>query len=422
MGSNTLNSTEGRSDDWYANLVSSETSVSAGNLTAKSLGNKRVGIAIVGLGRIGRLHLRNIMREPRARLLYACDINSTSLQSLSRSFMFDDHGIKAIHFSQLDLILRDENVKGVLIASPTSTHFELTKRALEAGKNVMCEKPLSPNDIEGIRKLHQLAATKNLFLLTAFNRRYDPDFRDIYAKIKEGSLGNIYMVRITARDNELPPLTYIKDSSGMFHDTCVHDFDAALWLIRQLPTSVQVMGRTWKEYYADFPDELKNLSGRDRKLLPEIDDFIMVIITLKFPNNALCLIDNSRLSHYGYDQRCEVHGSKGMMKLDGKRTLETVYLNQSSSRQSALTTSFISRYSAAYENELRDFVKMIRIQARSKDDQEVLSENLMEPVRGTLIYASAVIAEKCRLAAIERKTIEFDWSEDIQNQFKLDIC
>lgn len=407
------------SNDWLWNQFKDATNIA--NWNSEKFGNRRIGVALIGLGRMGLIHLRNILREPRAKLTYCIDSDHSRLAACSKSMFFREFGIRALHTDQFDVALQDPEVHAVMIATPTHLHEEQTKRALRAGKSVMCEKPLTPHT-DSIMPLYELARANKVFLLTAFNRRYDPDYRIMHRKVKRGSIGSIQMVRITARDCQPPPLGYVRVSSGLFHDTCIHDIDMCLWLMRQLPTTVQVLGKTWKEYYYNDPEQMASLSPADRDILPEIDDYFMAIITMKFQNGSLGVIDNSRQATYGYDQRCEIYGSKATLRCDGMNATNSIECDETGMKQSTLTYGFASRFNAAYTNELQDLLSMAELaESNLQDDHDSIREHLLEPVRASLVVATHTIADACQQAAKTNQTIELDWPEAFQRQFKLEI-
>lgn len=407
-------------NDWQWSKFKDEIDIM--NWSSERFGNKRIGVALVGMGRMGLVHFRNLLREPRARLLYCIDSEHGRLASCQKSMFFREFGIRALHSDRYDIALADPEVGAVMIATPTGLHEDQTRRALKAGKSVMCEKPLTPS-AESIMPLYELARANKVFLLAAFNRRYDPDYRHMRRRVKMGSLGSIQMVRITARDCSPPPLSYVKASGGLFHDTCIHDIDMCLWLMRQLPKSIQVMCKTWKEFYLGDPEQYKKLSAHDRELLPEVDDYFMAIITVKFLDGSLGLIDNSRQANYGYDQRCEIFGSRAMLKCDGRSSQNLVECDDGSIRHSTLSYGFASRFSAAYVNELQDILSMAELATEGDlyEDRELIRERLLEPVRASLVLATHTIADACLEAARAGQTVELDWPEHFQRQFKLEI-
>jgi myo-inositol 2-dehydrogenase/D-chiro-inositol 1-dehydrogenase len=442
------------------------------NWTADKLGNRRIGVALVGLGRMGLIHFRNLLREPRAKLLYCIDSDHGRLVSSSKSMFFREFGIRALHSDQYEVALNDPQVSVVLIATPTHFHEDQTRLALLAGKSVMCEKPLTPIT-SNIMPLYELAKANKVFLMTAFNRRYDPDYRHMRSKLLNSSIGSLQMVRVTARDCQPPPLSYVRLSGGLFHDTCIHDIDLCLWLARQLPVSLQVLGKTWREFYLNDPEQLAKLSPEDRDLLPEVNDYFMAIITMKFPDGSLAVIDNSRQASYGYDQRCELYGSRGMLRCDGRHAMNVVESNDSGITHPTLTYGFASRFHEAYLNELRDILSMAELaelaglaanlaaangnnrhqnnngnnnnqsQADGERDKEHTAEpaagaheqhanganllgklerqHLLEPVRASLVLAAHTIADACAEAAKTGHTLEMNWPDWLRRQFELEM-
>lgn len=337
-----------------------------------------------------------------------------------KSAFFQESNIRTLHTDDFQVALSDDRVDAVLIATPTDFHERQIRMALEAGKNVMCEKPLTPYTAS-IMPLYKLAEEKRVNLLAGFNRRYDPDFRYLRDKAVSKTLGPLHMVRITARDNERPPMRYIQSSSGIFHDSCIHDIDMCLWMMRQLPVSVQVVGKTWGEFFQS--DELadRELSERDREILKSVDDYFLVIINLKFTDGSIGVLDNSRQATYGYDQRCEIYGTKGMLKCDGRRPLNSIECKADGMTRSTLNYGFASRFSTAYNNELQDLLTLAEMTKHPKIGVEPLNDHLMEPIRPSLVFASHTIADACAEAAKTGQLKTLKWSDEFQKQFGKEI-
>jgi len=384
--------------------------------------NGRIGVALIGLGRMGLIHLRNLLRETRAKPLYCFDSDSSRLAACAKTMFFDELGIKALPSDNYNEALKDPEVKAIIIATPTCFHEQYTKLALKAGKNVLCEKPLTLKTDE-IVPLYQLAKENKVFLMCGFNRRYDPDFKHLHKRTRErDSLGSLQLIKITARDCQRPPLSYVRVSGGLFHDTAIHDIDMCLWLARQLPVSIQVMGKTWKEYFKNEPSLMADLSVKDRELLQEIDDFFLAVITMKFPDGSIGMIDNSRKVNYGYDQRCEIYGSNGMLKTDGRRSLNVKSYGELGIIHSNINYSFASRYNAAYQNELRDLLTMSELaDSDLYDNQFAISARLLEPYRPTLVAATHKVADACLAASKSGQVMQLDWLQNFKEQFEFEI-
>lgn len=387
---------------------------------------KRVGVAIIGLGRMGSIHLRNILREPRAKLLYAFDASETSVQAWSDCEIFKENQVRVMHASKFNLALEDEQVEAVIVATPTHMHEQQVHDALQSHKIVLVEKPLCMAT-DHIMPLFELADRMQTVLLTAMNRRYDPEFRHLRERAHDANcVGKIQFVRVTARDVQPPPLNYVKSSGGLFRDSAIHDIDLSLWIVRQLPTSVQVTGQTWQEHYDGQPEKLAELTQAEKSTLREIDDYFLALIALKFPDGTIATIDNSRQASYGYDQRCEVYGDKGMVRCDSRRALHATQLSgacaQGSAVQPGLNFSFASRFGTSYENELQDLLTLVQLSRQNTQSSANTAHlKLMEPCRPSLIAATQQIADVCSQAAKAGRSIAFDWSDDFKRQFHLDI-
>lgn len=245
-------------------------------------------IAILGAGRIGRIHAANAARHPGLRLKYIVDPVAAAAESLAA-----DTGAQV---ATLEAALADPSVAGVIIASSTDTHLDYSCRAVAAGKAVFCEKPID-QDLGRARSASAALAGSRLFL--GFNRRFDPHFRTLKARLDSGAVGTLETVQITSHDPAPPPVSYIKVSGGIFKDMTIHDFDMARWLLGEPVTQV----------YAAASCLVDPAIG-------EAGDVDTAKILLRTGAGKLCVISNSRRSGYGYDQRIEAFGSKGMVKAD----------------------------------------------------------------------------------------------------------
>lgn len=405
--------------DWEWQKFKSETSVSK-----KRTGSARIGVALIGLGRMGQIHLMNLLREPRANLLYCFDSNPKVLEHLSETMYFSDYGIKALTCDQFDVALKDPKVDAVVIATPHHFHEVYTRRALEASKNVMCEKPLTLST-DQVKPLFDLARKNKVFLMCAFNRRYSQDFRYIYKQIHENNaVGLIHMIKFSSRDSQTPSLAYMSVSGDVFHDSIIHDYDSTLWYLKQLPTTIHVMGKTWKEHFANEQDKYNKLSKDDKKLLEGIDDFFTSITSIRFPNGALAQFDHSREACYGFDQRHEIFGPKGMLLHDGKHSLNVTQHDDSFIKKSNMSYAFASCFSVAYENELRDILTYAEISKQHPelyDNREEIRKRVLEPPRPTLIMAALKIADAALQSAKTKLPVEIEWSDEFKKQFALEI-
>ena len=251
-----------------------------------------VDLAIVGFGRIGRIHADNILSMQQANLKMIVDPILDIDEGLKRRGIQQSKNIADLFSLQ--------KIDGVIICSPSKYHVEQIKELSKATKNIFCEKPLGLS-IKEIMEVKSLVDSKNLNLHIGFNRRFDPDFSSLKSSVVSGEIGDIHMIKIISRDPSPPPISYIEKSGGMFLDMTIHDFDMVKYL-----SGVEI-----SEVYAKG----------DCFIDPEIkkaNDIDTAVINMTLKNGVLATIQNSRKAVYGYDQRIEVLGSKGTLIVGNK--------------------------------------------------------------------------------------------------------
>lgn len=286
-----------------------------------------------GAGRIGAIHAANLAALPETELLHVVDVNADAARGLA-----ERHGAQV---GTTAIALADPRVDAVLIASSTDTHADLAIAAARAGKAIFCEKPI---DLSLRRVDACLAAVKKarVPMFVGFNRRFDPSFAALHARIAAGDIGDVEQVIISSRDPGLPPLSYLKVSGGQFRDMTIHDFDMARWLLGEEPAELFAYGSC--------------LVDRE---VGRIGDTDSAMVVMKTASGKLCHINNSRRASYGYDQRLEVHGSKGRL-IAGNRTATSVELADAGSVASDKPLHFfLERYAEAYRAELAAFVSSL---------------------------------------------------------------
>ena len=294
----------------------------------------KINLAILGLGRIGKIHAENIISLNECNLKIIIDPISDSDDN------FTDLGVKqSKHFDDL---LNESDIDGVIICSPSKYHVSQIKSLSELTKNIFCEKPLGLS-IEEILDVKSLVSKKNLNLHIGFNRRYDPDFSELKRRILNDEIGDLHMIKITSRDPAPPPISYIKKSGGIFLDMTIHDFDMVKYLSGSEISELYVKGGCFVD--------------------PEIEkakDVDTAIINMSLKNGVLATINNSRKAVYGYDQRIEVLGSKGVLKVENKLLNKVVKGTGEGFISSNPQNFFIDRYEQSYEKELMNFVQSIK--------------------------------------------------------------
>jgi myo-inositol 2-dehydrogenase/D-chiro-inositol 1-dehydrogenase len=242
-----------------------------------------------------------------------------------------------------NLLKEDHNLKlnGVVICTPTGFHTENIKEALNAGKQVMCEKPISYS-LEEVDECYNLAKEKGLHLLCAFQRRYDPNFTKLKAVLDSGKVGKLLKVRSTSRDNPVPSIDYLRTSCGIIFDCSVHDIDVLRYVTGEDPESVYAVGSAFNPEIGAIPD---------------VDQLEMV---LKFPSGVLGSIDISRYAVYGYDQRIEVLTHQGCIVAENQQVSTVVIGTKEGFISEPNDYSFPQRYAEAYRAEVYHFIDLVR--------------------------------------------------------------
>jgi len=294
-----------------------------------------IKIGIVGLGRIGKVHLFNIQQLiSGASVIAACSRSEKSLEYAKK------HSVKGL-FTSFDDMLSEGGIDAVIIASPTALHFEHLKLAIAAGKHIFCEKPIDLS-IENVKEIKSLLDANPVKFMVGFNRRYDPNILKIKKELNEGRLGAPQSVKIISRDPGPPPMEYIKTSGGLFLDMAIHDFDLARYLMNSEITEVY----STASIFGDLP-------------LETVEDVDTAVTILKFKNKGFATIENSRNSPYGYDQRIEVFGEKGLLSAQNKSDDSVYFANNSGFHRPKPVGFFIERYKESYINILDSFVQCL---------------------------------------------------------------
>jgi myo-inositol 2-dehydrogenase / D-chiro-inositol 1-dehydrogenase len=318
-------------------------------------------IAQFGAGRIGQIHAANIAALRDVRLRYVVDVNTEAAQNLAAR-----HGAKVVSEREA---FADREVGAVLIASSTDTHARLAIAAARAGKAIFCEKPIDLN----LRKVDACLAEvekAGVPMFVGFNRRFDPSFAALKRRLDAGEIGAVEQVVISSRDPGPPPLAYVKVSGGMFRDMTIHDFDMARWLLGEEPVEVFAMGECLV----------------DRKI-GAAGDIDSAMVLLRTATDKMCHINNSRRAAYGYDQRIEVAGAKGMLRAEnlGETTLE--HFGAKGTVSDRPLDFFLERYADAYRTEMAAFLRSLKekapmpVGARDGRQALVLAEAALESHR-----------------------------------------
>ncbi len=238
-------------------------------------------------------------------------------------------------------VINNPEIDAILICSPTDTHADYIIASAKAGKDIFCEKPIS-NDLAKTKEALKAVEEAGVKLQLGFNRRFDRNFRRIRELVKTGELGDVHIVKITSRDPAPPPIEYVKVSGGIFADMTIHDFDMARYLT----------GSDVEEVYAKGAILVDPQIG-------EAGDFDTAVITLKFADGSIGVIDNSRKAAYGYDQRVEVFGSKGSAAAFNEKPTNVEVSTEDGVCTDKPLYFFLERYMGSFAQELQDFVTAV---------------------------------------------------------------
>jgi myo-inositol 2-dehydrogenase / D-chiro-inositol 1-dehydrogenase len=293
-----------------------------------------IRVAVLGAGRIGNIHARNVAMNPNCKLVAVADPIESAAKSLAGALGCE-------HSASAGATIARKDIDAIVVCTPTDTHIDFTLEGARQGKAVLCEKPI---DLD-IKKADGAVAEiekLNAKVMIAFNRRFDPSAAALKRRIVEGAVGTIHQVIITSRDPSPPPPTYT-GSGGIFRDMTIHDFDMARFLLGEEPVEV-----------------LASASCLVDPAIGKSGDYDTLMVILRTKSGSQCHINNSRKAVYGYDQRFEVFGSNGMLLNDNLRaTTLRAYTGSETETREPLLNFFLERYEAAYRLELDAFIDAV---------------------------------------------------------------
>lgn len=298
-----------------------------------------IDLALVGAGRIGKIHGANLARQPGIRLRWVCDAAPAAAEELAAKL--------GATVCDLDRAFSGD-VKAVVIASSTDTHADLILRAAAAGKAIFCEKPVDL-DLGRARACAEAVAKAGVACLVGFQRRYDPTFAALKRRLDAGEVGDVEVLAITSRDPGPPPLAYLQRSGGIFKDMLIHDFDVCRWILADEAATVYATGSCLVD-----------------PAIAEAGDADTTAVTIRTRKGRLCQINTSRRAAYGYDQRFEALGSLGMLSAGNHRPTEVSAHKAGGISVDVPEPFFLERYRAAYAEEMLHFAAVLRGEARPR--------------------------------------------------------
>ena len=288
---------------------------------------------VLGAGRIGKVHARTIAASGKARVAYLADAMPKAAEDLAAEV-----GAKV---ASVEDIIRAKDVDAILIATPTPFHAEQIEAASNAGKAILCEKPVSLS-VARIEDCLKTVEKNRTTLMIGFNRRFDPNFASLAKRLREGVVGNIELATIISRDPAPPPASYVKSSGGIFRDMMIHDLDLARFLVGEEFVTVSALGAALVD-----------------KAIGDEGDCDTAAVQMQTASGKIAVITNSRRATYGYDQRIEVHGAKGMLRAGNVHNTTVEVANAEGFHEDPVLNFFTERYGQAYANEVLTFIDAV---------------------------------------------------------------
>lgn len=287
-------------------------------------------LALFGAGRIGKIHAATVAANPDCDLVAVVDIYKPAAQEIAEKY--------SASIRTKEEVFNDPNIDGVLICSAASSHAELIEDSARANKVIFCEKPIDL-DLNRVQACLKIVKENNASLSLGFNRRFDNNFIAIKEALDADKIGKTELITISSRDPEPPPLEYVKVSGGIFKDMMIHDFDMAVWLKGAMPIKLSAQA-----------------SSLVNPQIAKYNDYDTAVVSMEFADGSLAVITNSRRASYGYDQRVEVHGEKGMLSMENILENTVSMSTKKGTTQAKPLYFFLERYMQAYANELNSFV------------------------------------------------------------------
>lgn len=290
-------------------------------------------LGLLGAGRIGITHAKAVQAVPGATISAIFDPFDAAADAAIE--------ITGAKRATVDEIMASPEIDAVIIATPTDLHAEQIELAAKAGKAIFCEKPIDLST-DRVRKCLEVVEETGAKLMVGFNRRFDASFARLKSEIDNGTVGDVELIQIISRDPSAPPVDYIKRSGGIFRDMMIHDLDIARFLLGEEITEVSACGSVLTD-----------------PAIGDAGDYDTATATLRTASGKIAVITNSRRASYGYDQRVEIHGSKGMVQAGNQRATTVTVASSAGYTVEPLLDFFMERYADAYRDELQTFVKMI---------------------------------------------------------------
>ena len=311
---------------------------------------KTIGVAFLGVGRMGETHLRNLRSIAGAKVVIVADPNLEAAErgkELSQAELAITDVEKAIEHPAVD---------AVIIVTPTNTHARLIELAAKAGKAIFSEKPIAL-ELEETRRVVEVVKERGVPMQLGFMRRFDPGYGKAKQRIEGGELGKLETFRALSRDTYPPELKFLLGSGGLFVDMAVHDLDLARFLVGEVDEVCAWGGVLIDERFS------------------KANDVDTAVTLLRFRNGVLGVIETSRRSNWGYDIRTEVAGSLGKVIVEAPQKTPLLFARDFQSTFDHYE-NFPDRFEQGYRLELEAFFDALKTGCQPSPGPEDALETL----------------------------------------------
>lgn len=302
---------------------------------------EKLQIGVVGCGRIGKLHIDNLINAITGVTVAA--VADPMIEASGAKEWCASRAITNISTDYMDII-NNQEIDIVFVCSSTDTHSQVSLAAANAGKHVFCEKPVD-YDVDQIKAVIRAVEKAGVKFQVGFNRRFDHNHKAVADAVKNGTIGDPHIVIVSSRDPEPPPISYVTVSGGIFYDMMIHDFDMVRYVTGSEAVRISAVGSCL------INPNLQEQSG--------IDDVDTAVVTMEMENGCIAVINNSRQAVYGYDQRVEVFGSKGMASDANDLQSTATVMTVDGAKSEKPMWFFLERYNQAFINQISSFIKAI---------------------------------------------------------------
>ena len=337
---------------------------------------EKIRFGIVGIGMMGRMHATSLQRNPHAEVVAVCARTESKVKAFQEEF-----GVP-YGYTNVDELVNNPEVDAIVVATGADAHKAPCLAACKAGKHIFCEKPID-YDLTKVHAAINAAKEAGVKLQIGFCRRFDHNHKAVADAVKDGTIGDPHIVIVSSRDPEPPPASYVAVSGGIFYDMMIHDFDMVRYVTGSEAVEISAVGSC-----------LVNPKLQEESGIPDVDT---AVVTMKMANGCIAVINNSRQAVYGYDQRVEAFGSKGMASDANDLVNTTTVMTVDGAKSEKPLWFFLERYNQAFINQVISFVDAI-------NNDKPVAVGAVDGLRPVLMAKAAT--ESCRNGGVYVKVEE----------------